>query len=334
MPAGGVDRDREVDAVLVQEGLQRYRSHGGVVLEHGVQSDHRHLVGRELGVHAFRLRQAVGDTARAEHMEGLQHNDPAAQRLQGQRAGGVEPLRDLQWRCRAQQRVVHGGPPVVARAARPARATAARVQRSASTLAPKLMWKAAPSITSAGTDFTPAASASARRAGVSPRKRNLARRTVGVPAAGGSGRLQVVGVGAAGGGGRGVASRRAGTPCRRHFHQGAVRATAQADRLRPARQGDPRRGAAAHRIPADGQRPAAGRHHRTAPRARRGARPGRLTRCLRCCGGVRRHVTFCMQAVSCRPYGAGGGVATMPHDHVALHRTPRHDDNNKMAGPT
>jgi hypothetical protein len=44
-------------------------------------------------VDAARLRQAVLNASRAEHLERMQHDDPAAQVLQCYRRRAVEPLR-------------------------------------------------------------------------------------------------------------------------------------------------------------------------------------------------------------------------------------------------
>jgi hypothetical protein len=73
----------------VQERAQGHRGHRFVVLEYGVQSDHRDVVGFEHRVNALRLRQTVLHAARAQHLEGVQRDDPSAQRRQRQRRSTV-----------------------------------------------------------------------------------------------------------------------------------------------------------------------------------------------------------------------------------------------------
>lgn len=88
----GVDANWENDSVLVQKDLQRGWRHGCVMLEHGVKSDHRHVVREECLLDTLELRQAVGDAARTKHLKRPEHDHPAAQAFQGQRVA-VEPLR-------------------------------------------------------------------------------------------------------------------------------------------------------------------------------------------------------------------------------------------------
>ena len=61
----GVDADGKRDAVLVQKRFERCRSHGFVVLEHGVQAQHGDGVAEGV-LDALGLGQPVGHAARAQ----------------------------------------------------------------------------------------------------------------------------------------------------------------------------------------------------------------------------------------------------------------------------
>jgi hypothetical protein len=87
-----VDANWETDPVLVQKDLQRGWRHRRVMLEDGVEPDHRHVVPEESLLDTLELRQAVGDAARTKHLKRPEHDHPAAQAVQGQRVA-VEPLR-------------------------------------------------------------------------------------------------------------------------------------------------------------------------------------------------------------------------------------------------
>jgi hypothetical protein len=69
----------------VQEHAQRLGPHHIVVLEDGVQADHRHPFLREEQVDAQCLRQAVRHAARAQHLERVQHHDTSVQVIQSDR---------------------------------------------------------------------------------------------------------------------------------------------------------------------------------------------------------------------------------------------------------
>lgn len=93
---GLVDTDRERNPVPVQENAQGLGPHHIVVLEDGVQADHRDLFLREQPVDAQSLRQAVRHATRAQHLEGVQHHCASAQALQGHQLRRVEPQAGLQ----------------------------------------------------------------------------------------------------------------------------------------------------------------------------------------------------------------------------------------------
>ena len=93
----GVDADRELNAVLVQERLERHRGHGVVVFEHRVESEHCEIAAEYL-LDALRLRQPVRDAARAEHLKRLDHHDLAPETGQGWAVVGIEPAGDGQFR--------------------------------------------------------------------------------------------------------------------------------------------------------------------------------------------------------------------------------------------
>jgi hypothetical protein len=79
----------------VHEGAQGDFVHRRVVLEDGMQPDHRERRGGEALGHALRLRQAVRDAARAQHLEGVQQHDLAAKVFQAERLVAVQPGRGL-----------------------------------------------------------------------------------------------------------------------------------------------------------------------------------------------------------------------------------------------
>ncbi|WP_173527995.1 hypothetical protein [Nonomuraea antri] len=83
----GVDADREADPVFVQERFQAGRGHGVVVFEHRAQVDHGEVVAEGLGEPG----RAVTDAARAQPLERLQSDHPAAQVGQVQGVA-VEPV--------------------------------------------------------------------------------------------------------------------------------------------------------------------------------------------------------------------------------------------------
>ena len=88
----GIHRDRERHPELVEEGRQARGPHGLVVLEHAVQTDDRDVRGIEGGVDARGLGDSVHDTTRAQHLEGVQHDDASPQGLE--RGGRTEPAVD------------------------------------------------------------------------------------------------------------------------------------------------------------------------------------------------------------------------------------------------
>ena len=90
---GLVHADRKGQPVFVNEGLQRHRRHRGVVLEHGVQSDHLQIGVAEQVMDALRLRRSVGDAARAQHLKCMDEDRTSAQAGQRQRRLAVEPAR-------------------------------------------------------------------------------------------------------------------------------------------------------------------------------------------------------------------------------------------------
>ena len=74
---GSVHADGEGPAVLVDEGLQRLDRHHVMVLEDRVQADDGQLGRREGLAHPLGLRQAMGHTGRAQHLEGVQQHHAA-----------------------------------------------------------------------------------------------------------------------------------------------------------------------------------------------------------------------------------------------------------------
>src|SRR6185312_182973 len=96
-----VDADRKTDPIFVQKGLQRrLRPLRLVMLEHGVQPDHRKLaLGKRLA-RAQRLRQAFAYAAGAEHLKRHHKDDAPAQARERERRRRVEPVRDLPFRRR------------------------------------------------------------------------------------------------------------------------------------------------------------------------------------------------------------------------------------------
>ena len=67
-----------------------------MMLEHGMQPDHRELLAAENLLHPAGLRQAVSNTAWTEHLEGMQRNHAPAQRFERDRPWRVEPAADLE----------------------------------------------------------------------------------------------------------------------------------------------------------------------------------------------------------------------------------------------
>ena len=93
-----VDRDGDGDVLGLEERLEQGRRHVLVVLEHHVQAENRDLVAVEGAREPLRLRERVAQRAGAQHLEGDEHDDLALERLQRERLGRVEPLRDLERR--------------------------------------------------------------------------------------------------------------------------------------------------------------------------------------------------------------------------------------------
>ena len=104
----GIDSDWEIKAVFMQKCLQGDTAALGLVMfEHGVQADYHDIFRGEGGGDAARLRQTVTDAAGAEHLERLEHDDPAFQSLQTQCLRRIEPVGYLPWRCGSE---FHIGP--------------------------------------------------------------------------------------------------------------------------------------------------------------------------------------------------------------------------------
>lgn len=82
------------DAVLEKEGFERRGSHRLVVFEDGVQAYDGQRRALEHALQALGLRNAVTDAAWAEHLEGVQRDDPAPQRAQGEVRRRAEPPGD------------------------------------------------------------------------------------------------------------------------------------------------------------------------------------------------------------------------------------------------
>src|SRR3546814_1816897 len=90
-----VDADREGDAIFGEKGLERCRALGFVMLEDAVQTKHDDIVTAEAFMDAGGLRQAMADAAGAQHLERLDDDHPAVQRIERRRRIGVEPLNRL-----------------------------------------------------------------------------------------------------------------------------------------------------------------------------------------------------------------------------------------------
>src|SRR5690606_11701237 len=90
-----VDADRMRDAVFVEKGFERHRRHGRVVLEDGVQADDDRILALEQSMQPLGLRHPMADTARAQHLERMQHHHLAAQSGKAEWPIGVEPLLNL-----------------------------------------------------------------------------------------------------------------------------------------------------------------------------------------------------------------------------------------------
>lgn len=73
-----IDADRERPAILLEENVERSRCHHRVMFEHRMQADDRDLGGIEAFSKPFGLRQSVLQTARAQHLEGNQHDHAPA----------------------------------------------------------------------------------------------------------------------------------------------------------------------------------------------------------------------------------------------------------------
>ena len=94
-----VGPDGKVDLVFVQERGQR---HAGtlrtMVLEDRMQSDDGDLTTIEDPMHAHGLGQSVGNASRTQHLERLDQNDLATQRVEQDGLVGVEPIDGFQLR--------------------------------------------------------------------------------------------------------------------------------------------------------------------------------------------------------------------------------------------
>ncbi len=75
----------------MDEGLEHRGAEGIMVLEGGVQSDHRHVLRLEGLVDVLRLRDAGGNRLGAQHLECREHDHAAAQAAEQKRSIRVEP---------------------------------------------------------------------------------------------------------------------------------------------------------------------------------------------------------------------------------------------------
>jgi hypothetical protein len=103
-----VDPHGEVDPVFVQERFQRGLVHQGMVFEHRMQAEYLDLVVCEELDDFFRLRQAMRDARRAQHLERVDRDYLAAQGGKAQRAARVAPGRDVQFGRGGKQRLGPG----------------------------------------------------------------------------------------------------------------------------------------------------------------------------------------------------------------------------------
>jgi len=71
-----------------------------MMFEHAVQADDGDRFLREQLIYPLELRQAVGDAAGAQHLEGADRHHAAAQRRERQRRA-VEPARNVEFGGRA-----------------------------------------------------------------------------------------------------------------------------------------------------------------------------------------------------------------------------------------
>src|SRR3546814_16394820 len=83
---------RKAQAVLGHGGVKRYRPHCGVMLEHRMQAYYSYLVGRKRGMYGLGLRYAMGNTAWAKHLKGVQNHDRASQGIKRYILLRVQPL--------------------------------------------------------------------------------------------------------------------------------------------------------------------------------------------------------------------------------------------------
>lgn len=92
-----IDADRERHAKFMKVDLKRLGCHDMVMLEHGVQTNHRHRVAmRTLSIvkpYPRRLRCRRHHAALAEHLKRVNHHDFSAQSGECDRAIAIEPLR-------------------------------------------------------------------------------------------------------------------------------------------------------------------------------------------------------------------------------------------------
>ena len=93
---GSVDTNRKSQPIFINENRQRFRRHDIVVFKYRVQTGHSDIGSIELPLNTLRLWNAMMDAAGAQHLEGMQHNHLAAQRVKIEWARSVEPLDDLQ----------------------------------------------------------------------------------------------------------------------------------------------------------------------------------------------------------------------------------------------
>ena len=89
--AGFIHTNGECQPVFVDEGFKRNRRHGGMVFKHRVQADHRQVSVAEQAMRPFRLRGAMRNTARTQHLESMQKDNATAKRGQLQGHLRIEP---------------------------------------------------------------------------------------------------------------------------------------------------------------------------------------------------------------------------------------------------